>query len=328
MDEQIPIGENIIDYLQMKKNDPAPDKKLDEWLASDPENKRDLDKYEKIWESTSDIPILKTFNAEEAWSKTDSEIQKRTTRIRQIQKMTFVLSGMAASFIIFFSLYFTVFSSQPEAIISMSTTYGSRSEVVLPDGSRVKLNAGSNLNYHFDKVRQTRKVDFKGEAFFEVSKSKKPFVIETPDGLKVKVLGTKFNLSTYPDDQVVQTSLFEGKVELSHEGSAGLTLVPGQMAILDRKSNKLKYREGEISHTTSWMQNKLYMENMSLKDVCKYLERWYDVQITLSDPQLGEKIHYTGVFKEQTVLDVLNALTRLSSISYELKGKEIKISAR
>lgn len=100
------------------------------------------------------------------------------------------------------------------------------------------------------------------------------------------------------------------------------------MAVLDKNSNQIFYAKGEISRTTSWMQNKLYMENMSLTDVCKYMERWYDVQITLQNKDLGEKIHYTGVLKEQTALDVLNALCQLSSISYELKGKEITITAK
>jgi ferric-dicitrate binding protein FerR (iron transport regulator) len=144
----------------------------------------------------------------------------------------------------------------------------------------------------------------------------------------VKVLGTKFNLSTYPEDRMAQTALFEGKVELSQNGSTPLILNPGEMATLDKKSNEIKYAEGEISHTTSWIENKLFMENMSLQDVCTKLERWYDVQIKFSDKSLGEKIHYTGVLKEQTVLDVLNALCQLSSIKYDLKGKDILISGR
>jgi ferric-dicitrate binding protein FerR (iron transport regulator) len=235
---------------------------------------------------------------------------------------------MAASLLIFFSLnFFTDIFSGPEASIALSTTYGSRSEVVLPDGSLVKLNAGSNIKYHYDKASQTRKVDFSGEAFFEVAKSKKPFEILTPDGLKVKVLGTKFNLSTYPDDQFAQTSLFEGKVELCNNETE-LTLNPGEMAILDKSSSKLEYKHGEISRTTSWMQNKLYMENMSLTDVCKYLERWYDVEIKFKEEGLGDKIHYTGVLKEQTVIDVLNALCRLSAISYDIDSKNITIKGR
>ena len=329
MDEKFPIGEHIVDHLLQEEKSRQPGSELKDWLDTSPENKAELNTYKKIWDASADAPVIKKFDVNEAWQKVDSEIELRNSRSRQIRNIGLVLSGMAASLLIFFSLnFFTDVFSGSEATIAMSTTYGSRSEVVLPDGSVVKLNAGSNLQYHYDKISQTRKVDFSGEAFFEVSKSKKPFEILTPDGLKVKVLGTKFNLSTYPDDRTAQTSLFEGKVELSKDGSSSLILKPGEMAVLDKNSNQISYAKGEISRTTSWMQNKLYMENMSLEDVCKYLERWYDVHITLSDEKLGEKIHYTGVLKEQTVVDVLNALCQLSSISYELKGKEITINEK
>lgn len=329
MEEQFPIGEHIVDHLQEGEKFSLSDPKLDEWQKANPENKNELGKYQKIWTATADVLTLQKFDSEKAWNQVDAKLETRKARARQLKNITLVVSGMAATLLIILSLtFYTDLFSTSGATIAMTTTYGSRSEVVLPDGSKVKLNAGSNLEYHYDKISQTRKVDFSGEAFFEVAKSKKPFVIETEDGLKVKVLGTKFNLSSYPEDRTAQTSLFEGKVELSQNGSSSLILIPGQIASLDKKSNEIKYTEGEISHTTSWMENKLYMENMSLQDVCTKMERWYDVQITLSDKSLGEKIHYTGVLKEQTVLDVLNALCQLSSIKYELKGKDIMISGR
>jgi transmembrane sensor len=329
MEEKFPLGEHLVDHLQKGEQTSVADRQLDEWQKANPENKNELGKYQKIWDATADVSTLQKFNSEKAWNLVDSKLETRKTRTRQLKNITLVVSGMAATLLIFLSLtFYTDLFSTSGATITMTTTYGSRSEVVLPDGSVVKLNAGSNLKYRYDKISQTRKVDFSGEAFFEVAKSKKPFEIETSDGLKVKVLGTKFNLSTYPEDRTAQTSLFEGKVELSQNGSAPLILKPGQMAALDKKSNEINYTKGEISYTTSWMQNKLYMENMSLQDVCTKMERWYDVQITLSDKSLGEKIHYTGVLKEQTVLDVLNALCQLSSIQYELKGKEIMISGK
>ncbi|MDD2305174.1 MAG: DUF4974 domain-containing protein [Prolixibacteraceae bacterium] len=329
MEEQFPLGEHLVDHLLNGDQSSVEDHQLDEWQKANPENINDLGKYQKIWKATADVSTLKKFDSEKAWSIVNAVLENRKIRSRQFKNIALVVSGMAATVLIFLSLtFYTELFSTSGATIEMTTTYGSRSEVVLPDGSVVKLNAGSNLEYHFDKVSQTRKVDFSGEAFFEVAKSKKPFVIETVDGLKVKVLGTKFNLSTYPEDRTAQTSLFEGKVELSKNGSTPLILNPGEMGTLDKKSNEIKYAEGEISETTSWMQNKLYMENMSLQDVCTKMERWYDVQITLSDKSLGEKIHYTGVLKEQTVLDVLNALCQLSSIQYELKGKEIMISGK
>ncbi len=329
MEEKFPIGEHIVDHLLTGEQSLSADPQLEEWQQSNPHNKNEFEKYRKIWEVADDVSTLQKFDSEKAWDQVDSKLEIRQTRIRQLKNIALVVSGMAATLLIFLSLtFYTDLLSTSGTTLAMTTTYGSRSEVVLPDGSKVKLNAGSNLKYHYDKINQTRKVDFSGEAFFEVAKSKKPFEIETADGLKVKVLGTKFNLSTYPEDRTAQTALFEGKVELSQNGSTPLILKPGEMATLDKKLNEVKYTEGEISHATSWMQNKLYMENMSLHDVCTKLERWYDVKITFSDNQLGEKIHYTGVLKEQTVLDVLNALCRLSSIRYELKGKEIMISGK
>jgi ferric-dicitrate binding protein FerR (iron transport regulator) len=326
MDEKFPIGEHIVDHLSQEGQSLATKRELSDWAESSAENKVELNNYKKIWDASADAPVIRKFDTGEAWQKVDSEIELRNSRTRRIRNIGLVLSGVAASLLIFVSLnFFTDLFSSSEALISMTTTYGSRSEVTLPDGSLVKLNAGSNIKYHYDKISQIRKVDFSGEAYFEVAKSNKPFEILTPDGLKVKVLGTKFNLSTYPDDQTAQTSLFEGKVELSKADAADLVLKPGEMAVWDKNSNRLIFGKGEVARSTGWMQNKLYMENMSLADVCKYVERWYDVQITLQDSELGETLHYTGVLKEQTAIDVLNALCQLSSISYELKGKEITI---
>ena len=329
MEEKFPIGEHIVDHLLEGEKAFVHDELINEWQQADPENKNDLQKYQQIWNRAESAKQLDKFETAKAWNNVDSKIASHQVRVLRLKNLAYAVSGMAASLLIFLGLtFYTNLFSRSESVISMSTAYGSRSEVVLPDGSVVKLNAGSRLAYHFDKIQKTRTVDFSGEAFFEVAKSKQPFVIYTPDGLKVKVLGTKFNLNAYSDDSRVQTSLVEGKVELSTEGSAVLALNPGQIASFDKQSKELDYATGKVSHQLGWTQDKLYMDNMSLLEVCTRLERWYDVEITLSDQSLGEKIHYTGVLKEQTVLDVLNALCQLSSISYELKGKDITISGK
>lgn len=328
MEEKFPIGEHLVDHL-LEGTSVKADPVLDEWRQANSENQRDLEKYRQMWEGTAGVVQLQKFDTSEAWKKVDSKLDKRNVRTRQLKNLFLVVSGMAASLLIFLSLnFFTNLFSTSEATLSLSTTYGSRSEVVLPDGSLVKLNAGSSLEYHYDKLQKTRKVNFSGEAFFDIAKSRQPFVIHTADGLNVNVLGTKFNLSAYPEDHLIQTSLVEGIVAMSYSGSAGLELSPGQIASFNKGSKKLEYSTGEVTQNLGWIQDKLYMENMSLQEVCTKLERWYDVQIVLNDKDMGEKIHYTGVLKEQTVLDVLNALCQLSSIQYELKGKNIVISGR
>lgn len=325
MEEKFNVGEHIVDHLQ----DGNDDQLLREWQQASPDNKTDLEKYRKIWTETDSATQINRFDTAKAWKKVDTNIESRQLRLRRLKNLAYTVSGMAASLLIFLALtFYTGLFSSSESKIALTTTYGSRSEVILPDGSLVKLNAGSNLEYHFDQLSKTRSVDFSGEAFFEVAKSKQPFVITTPDGIKVKVLGTKFNISAYSEDHLVQTSLVEGKVEMSTGDAGQLVLSPGQIASFDKQANKLEYITGEVSHQVGWTQNKLYMDNMSLQEVCIRLERWYDVDITLSNQDMGEKIHYTGVLKEQTVKDVLDALSRLSSISYEMKGKDIQISGR
>jgi ferric-dicitrate binding protein FerR (iron transport regulator) len=329
MEEQFPIGEHLVDYLEEGDGSVSGDPVVDSWKQADPANENDLEKYQKIWRASTDASVLHKFDTSGAWAKVNSSLNGHQIRVRRLRNLMYAASGMAASLLIILGLaFYTQLFSVSESAISMGTTNGSRSEVVLPDGSVVKLNAGSNLQYHFDKIHKIRKVNFSGEGFFEVSKSTQPFVIETAEGLQVKVLGTKFNLNTYPEDKIVHTTLVEGKVELSMNGAGKLVLAPGQMASFDKESKTLKYGEGDVTHQIGWMQNKLYMDNMSLSEVCTKLERWYDVNISLSDKKLGEKIHYTGVLKEESVTDVLSALSQLSSITYQLKGNNILISEK
>ncbi len=241
--------------------------------------------------------------------------------------MLYTASGVAASLLIVLALSFMgTFQKGSEVLVSMSADYGNRSEIMLPDGSLVKLNAGSEVVYSYDPKKKTREVDFQGEGFFDVSKSKDPFVIKVAGGLNVRVWGTSFNLQAYADDPVIQASLVEGCIELE-KGNEKLRMKPGEIAVFDKKTDKIKQVEGVLSHSYGWLDNKLYMEDMSLSVVCKYLERWYDVEITLQ-PGLGEKIRYNGVIQEETVTDVMDALSRLSNISYHVKGKHISITSK
>ena len=101
----------------------------------------------------------------------------------------------------------------------------------------------------------------------------------------------------------------------------------GDMAIFDKQTNKMRPTSGVLSHSYSWLEDKLYMDHMSLASVCKYLERRYDVTIHLQK-DLGNSIHYDGVIQEETITDILGVLSRLSDISYNVKGKNISITSK
>ncbi|MDR1676292.1 MAG: DUF4974 domain-containing protein [Tannerella sp.] len=323
------IGLHIVDYLiDGGSGDGLPDDPvLAEWLAADESNRTDLMKYKRIWDECRNLAEMESFDKKRAWEKVH-EINRRKERLRRrLTRFGSMISGAAAAAAIFCVLSWTgLLEKDADVETGITVGYGSRSETVLPDGSAVKLNAGSSIRYSFNAKKRIRELYFRGEGFFEIAQSEHPFVVYMANGLQVKVLGTTFNLCAYEEDSTVQTSLLEGQVELSL-ASGTWQLEAGEMAVYDVKTNELKKENAILSHTYGWIDNKLYMDEMPLSEVCKRLERQYDVQITLRG-RIGETIHYNGILQEESLTDVLNALVRLSKIKYRVSGKKIDITSK
>ena len=327
MEEQKNIKDHIIDYLLDDGEEKAISPVLSEWLAEDVSNQKEFEQYKKIWKASGSYTEPNAYDSDLAWEKINMINGQQINTRTYLKNISYVISGVAASLLIMFALSFMgVFEKNTEVLVSMNADYGNRSEIVLPDGSVVKLNSGSEITYLYDPKEKIREVSFQGEGFFDVSKSKSPFVIKMAGGLSVKGWGASFHLQAYVDDPVIQASLVEGCIELD-SGSDKLVMKPGEMAVFDKQANKIKQVEGILSHSYGWLDNKLYMEDMPLSVVCKYLERWYDVKIMLQ-PGLGENIRYNGVIQEETVTDVMNALSRLSKIRYHVTGKNISITSK
>ncbi|MDR0756420.1 MAG: DUF4974 domain-containing protein [Tannerella sp.] len=327
MEENKHIGLHIVEYLLGGSNNSVDDPVLSEWLASGESNRADFMKYKKIWEESRYFMEMDVFDRTLAWEKINKINQRKERFRKRFTRFIYAVSGAAATVALFMTLsYSGIFEKDMHTTLHMAVENGSRSEMTLPDGSVVKLNAGSSLGYSFDRKKKIREIYFQGEGFFKVAKDDYPFMVNTANGLQIKVLGTTFNLCAYKEDARVRTALLEGSVELSHN-SANLHLNAGEMALYDLKTNELKKEKGLLSHACGWVSNKLYMDEMSLSEVCKKLERHYDVQITLHG-NIGETIHYNGVLQEESITDVLNVLVRLSKIKYQVSGKNINITSK
>jgi hypothetical protein len=169
--------------------------------------------------------------------------------------------------------------------------YGKTSEVLLPDGTKVFLNAGSRLVYPENFTGKTREVFLVGEAFFDVSHDQRhPFIVQVSD-LRVKVLGTRFNVSAYPTDNVIETVLAEGKVQMERN-NAGLfdratELVPNQLASFDRTTRETSIRTVDPENYTLWTAGILKFESTDLNRITKRLERYYNIRFKYVDPLVG-----------------------------------------
>jgi len=209
--------------------------------------------------------------------------------------------------------------------------YGKNTSIVLSDGTRAFLNAGSRLIYPSRFTRKTREVYLFGEAFFEVAHNQdKPFIVKTND-IDVEVLGTKFNLSVYPSDKFIETVLVEGKVRISENGHRLLNkeyiLQPNQRAAYNRDSEETEISNVDVEHYVSWHKGYLNFESLELNRVIKKLERYYNIKIVLNDPMLGlQKI--SGKLKlqdsEESAMNVLvnvasAKLTKINKTTYMIK---------
>ena len=169
--------------------------------------------------------------------------------------------------------------------------YGNRSKVTLSDSTVVWLNAGSRLIYPSKFTGATREVMLEGEAFFEVTKNKKvPFVVKT-SMIEVKVFGTQFNVSAFPEDNLIQTVLKEGSVSV-HTNNSGILgkdvlLEPNQMASFDRTTQDTKVLPVNAAASTLWTQGLLSFDDLEMCRVLKSLERYYNIQIHYANPSVG-----------------------------------------
>lgn len=205
--------------------------------------------------------------------------------------------------------------------------YGKSSEVILSDGTKVFLNAGSRLIFPEYFSGKTREVFLTGEAYFDVRHDQNhPFIVQLSD-VRIKVLGTKFNISAYAADNVIETVLAEGKVAMERN-STGLferatELVPDQMASFDRTTKETRVKAVNVNNYTLWTKGLLQFENTDLNRITKRLERYYNIKIEFADPLLGG-LRISGKLQLKEDQDeICDRIARAASVNIIKKGKNL-----
>lgn len=171
---------------------------------------------------------------------------------------------------------------KPEVLNTVQTLTGMEYSLTLSDGTRVYLNAETKLEFPTCFRGEYRVVKLEGEAYFDVSKdAAHPFIVEM-NSLKVRVLGTSFNLRSYDDEEQVVTTLVEGKVEVA-AGEVSRTITPGMQVIYEKKEGNMNVREVDVSLYTAWQSGKFIFKNERLENVMTYLAKWYGFEYRFID---------------------------------------------
>ncbi len=200
---------------------------------------------------------------------------------------------------------------------TISTPFGAKTSFILPDGSLVWLNSGSTVSF-ISSFEKTRIVQLKGEAFFEVKKNGKPFIVSTETG-NVEVHGTSFNVSAFTGENF-QTTLLTGIVNVTEKLTGKeVSIQPGQQAGI--YGTDLEVKNVDTDMFSSWKDGKLIFRNEYLPSVTKRLERWYNVKIDLANDKRLSKISYTGVLEMESFSEVLQLLKVTAPIDYQYNEK-------
>lgn len=204
-----------------------------------------------------------------------------------------------------------------------SAPAGSKTQVTLPDGSKVWLNGGSSLAYTNQFNDDNRRVELHGEAYFEVQKHQgKPFTVHT-QGYDVTVKGTKFNVSAYDDDPISTTTLMEGKVELS-DGKQNLSLVPGDAVQLNKATGQLQ-RHATDGFADGWRSGRLMYPDITLEQFVRVLSRQYNVNVHLADSHSANMRISVMLQNNETIDEVVSALTRITGHDITRNGDTLTI---
>jgi ferric-dicitrate binding protein FerR (iron transport regulator) len=206
------------------------------------------------------------------------------------------------------------------AFQKISNPSGIRSEITLPDGSKVWLNAESTINYRVPFGLKERDVKLTGEAFFEVKKDEqKPFLVESGK-IKVTVLGTRFNCKSFPEDKAVEIVLAEGAVRLNSNGSKTgkeFVLKPGERAVVDKMTNQISISSENVEKYIGWHEGRLIFDECPLSEVGRRLERWFGVEIEIADPRVLD-YQISTTFEMESLSQILSMLELASPIKIEV----------
>ncbi|WP_293916827.1 MULTISPECIES: FecR family protein [unclassified Sphingobacterium] len=207
-------------------------------------------------------------------------------------------------------------------INSIETPKAAYTMVVLPDGSKVHLNAMSSIRYPVTFQGNKREVTLTGEGFFEVVKnSRQPFIVHS-EGQDVEVLGTTFNINTYDAKKGVRTTLVEGKVSITLPNKTSMILHPGEQALA---KDIIEVSHVNVEEISAWKEGKFLFNNTSLLSVIAEIERWYDVEFVFADKNFKDEPLSGSISREVMLSDLLDVIQMNTSYKFKIEGRRIMV---
>ena len=302
---------------------------MNEWLA-DPENRKEYEETLKVWNLLPGHHEPEKPSLSLAWSEIQQAIrEKGTGGYRKIFFNRFAIAAVFTGLVVLGVLWFNRKSSEPITATTTAEEHmvkeagDSIQNLIMPDGSAITLNKNSSIKYTNSFNQSTREVILEGESYFSVEPDpNKPFVIRM-EGLSIKVIGTAFNVRTLPATSQIEVQVQSGIVELSST-KGSIRIRKGQTGMYRQTDQVLAIREGIDVNSLSYATKSFSFNDLSLPEVCAYLENSFQVSIRADKEKLGN-CRITAQFDNKPLDYILDVISATLNTSYTKKGSNIFI---
>lgn len=298
---------------------------VENWLCDKESNEDLLLQIARIYYAQYTHKRIVERDSFKAFDKVHGKIKQHIWR-RNFYRISLVASCIAVGFFLSFILSWrnVVDNGTNVQMITVRANPGMRTSCNLPDGTVAYLNSGSILTYPIPYNKNKREVALEGEAYFKVTHDPaKPFIVSVADDrLKVKVLGTEFNLHACREEGLIETTLVTGKVDIEVEKEDGTVLrrelSPSEKATYVLSSGKMDMKRVNTLYETAWIEGRLIFNDSSLPEVLRDLSYFYNVKFEVKDP-LIKTYSFTGTFVDKQLSQILDYLKISSGIDYRIK---------
>lgn len=297
------------------------EEKVQKWMIKDKDTEEKEQASLVYWNTLEQRVEAET---SKALSRVNRRINNsRTSQFTFYKKMIRVAAVLIPLFVL--AGGYLYYASTTRRLIEVSVAYGESRHLVLPDSSEIWLNAGTTFKYPETFTGKERLVYLAGEAYFSVKKdSSKPFIVKASQ-MSVTVLGTRFNVKAYPDDEKIITTLASGKVEVNVPSQSPEILSPNEQLTYNKKTSHINIAEISAADTDSWVTGKLIFTNASLTEIKQTLERRYNITISNRIPLAGNTRYTVRFLQNENLEQVLNVLGDIIGFDYKKNGTNIEL---
>ena len=304
--------------------------KVNAWLNESDGNARELFRIEQIYHLGKSEEFADEKKIEKAEKQLFKRLAQEEAKRNKVRRLNAWMRYAAMFIGIFFisGLSYHIYQSQSEESKLVAVTARDEvKELMLPDGTKVWLNKHTTLKYPREFSEKGRNVYMEGEAYFEVAKDKdKPFIVKTKEQ-SIEALGTKFNVSAYPTDSLLTTTLLEGSVLLTTQNLLHPTVLkPNEQFVYNKRTRSALLQQVDANRFVSWTTGYYYFPEQSLEAILYRLSHVYGVQFTVKSEALNRRT-FTGTFyRGQSIKDIMEIIHLSIPIRYKIDDHHVTIS--